>query len=96
MLQRQIRQEEKNLILFLLTQIFADKNYQIPSHVSDLNDGGMGSVQLIQMEYIDLDGQRLIITLTENENQELFELDFWKVDFSPLKKFPSPEKLKKL
>jgi hypothetical protein len=89
----------------LLRQISTDKEYRIPTHVLDLNDGGMGSLQLnngkhskdlIQAQYIDLDGQKVIITLTENEKRELFDLDFWKVDFEPLKKFPLPEDIEKL
>lgn len=104
MVKRQIRLEEKNLIVYLLKQISKNKEYQIPSHVSDMNDDGMGSLQLnngkhfkdlVQVKYIDLDGQKVIITLTENENRELFELEFWKVDFMPLKKFPLPEELNK-
>jgi hypothetical protein len=104
MIERLIKQEEKNLIAYLLEQVSTAKEYRIPNYVSDLDDGGMGSLQLnngkhfkdlIQVEYIDLDGQKVIITLTENENRELFDLDFWKVDFEPLKKFPLPEELKR-
>jgi hypothetical protein len=39
------------------------------------------------------DGILVLVTLVENQVNELFELDMWKVDFSPLKQFPTPEQL---
>ena len=99
MIRRQISSEETDLIASLLKNISKNNEYQIPNYVLEMDDGGMGSIRLnagkhhkdlIQVGYIDLDGQTVIITLTESENKELFELEFWKVDFTPLKKFPSP------
>jgi hypothetical protein len=103
-MQREIRQEEKDLITHLIKQLPANSSqYHIPLIVIELQDGGMGSIQLtdkgrhqkdlIQMQYVDTDGQKVIITLTENQAGELFDLDLWKVDFTPLKQFPTVEKL---
>jgi hypothetical protein len=106
-MQREIRQEEKVLIAYLLEQLPDNSNqYNIPLFIKELEDGGMGSIQLtdegrhhkdlIQMQYVDADGQKVIITLTENQAGQLFDLDIWKVDFSPLKQFPTIEKLQPL
>ena len=104
-MRRLIKPEEKEIIKYLLAHL-PDKghSYIIPFQVTQLDDGGMGSIQLsenskhhndlIQMEYVDIDGQKVFVTLTENEYGELFDLDIWKVDFSPLKQYPTPEKLK--
>jgi ABC-type uncharacterized transport system ATPase subunit len=75
--------------------------------VVDMKDGGMGSIKFISdntktknrkfgsvlkaIEVLDLDGVPISVTLNLDENGELFELDVWKVDFSPLKKFPTVE-----
>lgn len=70
--------------------------------VEDMSDGGMGSVRfsspnaegrrlgelLYQMEFADEDGVPVIATLFLDSLGQLFELDMWKVDFSPLKRFP--------
>jgi uncharacterized lipoprotein YehR (DUF1307 family) len=61
-----------------------------------LSSKGRHHKDLIQMQYVDVDGQKVIITLTENQAEELFDLDMWKVDFSPLKQFPPIEKLQPL
>ena len=45
---------------------------------------------------MDDDGVLVSIELTVDERDELFELDFWKVDFSPLRRYPNPEDLKHL
>jgi len=71
--------------------------------VEEMNDGGMGSLrfcsrdgrsrhlgaQLIEREFIDSDGVPVIVTINLDDHSELYELDVWKVDFSPLKRFPA-------
>ncbi|MGL4426336.1 MAG: DUF6984 family protein [Alphaproteobacteria bacterium] len=80
------------------------KNLEISS-VEDMEDGKMGSIKFINesskikskkfgsvlkaLETLDLDGVPISISLNLDEDGELFELDVWKVDFSPLKKFPT-------
>ena len=70
-----------------------------------MDDGGMGSLllnqkkerrfgkDLIQAQYYDSDGTLVLVTLVEDDKQELFELDMWKVDNSSLKDFPTSDKL---
>src|SRR4030095_4247273 len=106
MLKRAIRDDEVALIRFLLAKLPTKQNqYQIPLEVTEMDDGGMGSLllnqnkdrrfgqDLIQAQYYDNDGTLVLVTLVEDNKQELFELDMWKVDNSPLKHFPTPDKL---
>ncbi len=70
--------------------------------VKDMQDGGMGSIRfdgsdsrrfgktLAEARYMDNDGTLVSITLNADEQGKLFELDFWKVDFSPLRRYPQP------
>jgi len=72
------------------------------SKVEEMNDGNMGSLKFLSVKNIkskmkeeiaridlhDIDGIPLSITLNINTDNELYELDIFKGDFSPLKKFP--------
>jgi hypothetical protein len=76
--------------------------------VQDLSDGGMGSVRFADAalrrrhfgreaagaEYLDEDGVLVSIALNLDDNSDLFELDLWKADFSPLLRYPSPRDLR--
>ena len=76
--------------------------------VVEMRDGGMGSIRFLngsdrrryrsiaQAEYMDDDGVSVSIELNVDERDELFELDLWKVDFSPLRRYPDPKDLKPL
>lgn len=71
--------------------------------VEEMDDGGMGSLrfcdsggevrrfgkQLVEREFADIDGVPVIVTINLDNQGALYELDIWKVDFSPLKKLPS-------
>lgn len=73
--------------------------------VSSLCDGEMGSLALLphgtlekkrhfstqvsECQFRDSDGVLVIASLYLDENNELFELDMWKVDFSKLIRIPS-------
>ncbi len=73
--------------------------------VLDLNDGGMGSIRFVrsnpqrygatayQGQYRDSDGVPVLVSLHVDEHGDIFELDFWKVDFSRVKHYPSPSEL---
>lgn len=75
--------------------------------VFDMNDGGMGSIHFLtsneegrgyggtvaEVKYVDEDRVLVSITLSVDNAGELYELDFWKVDFSPLSRYPRPESL---
>ncbi len=76
--------------------------------VEDMQDGGMGSIRftddgaagrhlgdaIAEAEYIDADGVLVSIALNTDTSGRLYEVDFWKVDFSPLIQYPSPSDLR--
>ncbi|KQS33300.1 DUF6984 family protein [Dyadobacter sp. Leaf189] len=102
---RQIRQNEKDLITFLLTHINLNPDdFPVDENVDEYEGGVMGSISLggnvdayagdlIQVEYVDQDGTPVVITLTKDENNRLLDLDFWKTDFTKLLVYPTPDKL---
>lgn len=103
---RPIRQEEILLIKCLLRKVGLDENsYPISELVDDYEGGKMGSIgmgkpeavyesDLIQAEYTDSDGTDVIISLTKDSENQLLDLDFWKMDFSKLLEYPNPTQLK--
>jgi uncharacterized protein DUF6984 len=76
--------------------------------VQEMPDGGMGSIKFFngrprsELEYgkeiaeaafKDADGVPVSLSLRVDKAGDLFELDVWKVDFSPLIGYPDPEDL---
>ncbi|HYU14411.1 MAG TPA: hypothetical protein VEK82_17680 [Stellaceae bacterium] len=77
--------------------------------VQEMPDGGMGSVQfcgasadpdrrrfgkqVAEGAFRDADGVPVSVTLNVDQRGELFELDVFKADFSPLTRYPEPEDL---
>ncbi|WP_400192293.1 DUF6984 family protein [Hymenobacter sp. B81] len=75
---------------------------QLPTaEVVDLDDGGMGSFQFVspkterrfgrvlaETQYADADGVPVLASLYLDREGELYELDSWKVDYSPLRRIP--------
>ena len=67
-----------------------------------MQDGGMGSIRFVRSEprrfvrekvsgeYTD-NTVLVSIALHEDEHGELLEFDFWKVDFSALKRYPAAQ-----
>lgn len=45
---------------------------------------------LVEVRYIDCDRIPVSIALNVDQHGRLYEMDFWKVDFSPLKRYPKP------
>ena len=103
---RKIKEEEINLIVFLLNQVgLTVDEYPINAFVDEYEGYVMGSIglgnpdvspyagDLIQAKYIDSDGKEIAITLTMDKNGQLLDLDFWKVDFSKLRVYPKPADL---
>ena len=98
---RKIRQNERDLIIFLLEKLNLNvADYSINEEVFEYEGGKMGSISLnnnpdnyagdlIQVEYIDTDNTPVMITLTHDTEGQLLDLDFWKTDFSKLLKYPS-------
>ena len=77
----------------------------VKSRVVDMQDGGMGSIRFVgseartfgkvaaEAQYVDSDGVLVLITVNTDKENQLFEVDFWKVDFSPLKRYPKYSEL---
>jgi hypothetical protein len=74
--------------------------------VEELNDGGMGSLRfhgvdkadcrrfgsaILEGEYYDSDGTLASVAVNIDEQGKLYELDIWKIDFSPTQRFPQPD-----
>lgn len=72
-------------------------------------DAGMGSLQFAsgkaeprfgdvigECQFDDEDGIPVIARLIVDEEGDLFELDVWKTDFSPLIRIPEPDQMKRL
>jgi hypothetical protein len=103
MTERPIRNDELELTQYLLMK--SKFRCSIPGMVMDLKDGNMGSIrfapnverkfgrELIAAKYTDSDNVPVIITVYLDSHDQLFELDFWKADFSSLKKFPKASQL---
>lgn len=103
---RPIREEEKQLLQFLLAKINSNETeYPIPAVVEEYEGSHMGSINLdnpntdaydsdlIQAEYTDADKIPVVLNLTKDKEGKLLDLDFWKSDFSALVKYPKPEEL---
>lgn len=105
---RYLREEERDLIRALLSGVSSRAALEdtLPaSRVIDMKDGGMGSIRFVQPErrsfgqtlveaqYADSDGVLVSIAVNLDKNGDLFEVDFWKVDFSPLRRYPKPSDL---
>jgi len=102
---RKLTEPERALVLALAPNAMPGID---DARVVEMQDGGMGSIKFINVadrrrshsiaeaEYLDDDGVLVSIDLSVDENGELFEVDFWKVDFSPLRRYPCPEDLKSL
>jgi hypothetical protein len=73
--------------------------------VKPMDDGGMGSLflfpnegiitnrmlgeQVSEFEFFDKDGIKVIASLNIDQEGNLFELDIWKTDYSPLIELPN-------
>lgn len=78
--------------------------------VAEMADGGMGSLslvpkglestsrsfgkQLVLGEFADSDGIPVSVALNVDSQGRLYELDLWKVDFSPLSNWPDPSRIR--
>jgi hypothetical protein len=72
--------------------------------VQEMRDGGMGSLRFAQptadkprfgrqiraATFADADGLPVSIAINLDQNRQIFELDVFKADGSPLKRFPRP------
>ncbi len=102
---RPIREQELALIHHMLQHVQLNPaDYPIDELVEEYEGGKMGSISLggnpeayagdvVQVNYIDSDQTPVVITLTKDEHNRLLDLDFWKVDFSKLLEYPTPDKV---
>jgi hypothetical protein len=102
---RPIRPHEIELIAHLLAiKGLAIENYTLPKLVDPYENDKMGSISLgtanatfkndiVQVKYVDADGVDAVISLTQDTNGHLLDLDFWKVDFSKLLQYPKPDQV---
>ena len=102
---RPIRENEIILIHALLKSLNLNPdNYVVDDLVDEYEGGKMGSISLggnpdayagdlIRVEYIDSDQTPVVITLTQDDQGRLLDLDFWKVDFSKLLDYPTPDQI---
>ena len=100
---RKLKEEEKTLISWLIKDadkgdviIKNLDNYLM----NEMDDGGMGSLQVVGSEdrifgrelatgdFYDIDGVPVFISVDLDTNDDFYELDVFKGDFSSLKKFP--------
>lgn len=103
---RTIRAEEIKLAKHLLVLAQKDPGeYSFPTEVDEYEGGVMGSINftlgdstdyagdIVQVEYHDEDGIRVLITLTHNSKGELLDMDFWKENFTRLLRYPKPDQV---
>jgi len=103
---RPIKERELKLIQFLLYKAEVKlEEFPISKTAFEYEGGKMGSINLvyktqgeyssdiIQAQYIDSDEVIVMITLTKDKNNQLLDLDFWKVNFEKLVTYPTPENL---
>jgi hypothetical protein len=94
---RTLRPEESVLLRFLSASLYPPEALEAlgDARVTDMQDGGMGSIRflgsgaralaatLAEAEYKDSDGVPVSIAVHADKEGQLFELDFWSVDFLP-------------
>jgi hypothetical protein len=106
---RPLRREEHVILERLLELVPSNarpsSDYKLLAE--DMKDGGMGSIrftdesgqlrkmgrELVTAEYIDEDRIPVSISINLDEEGRFFELDFWKVNFEPLRRYPRPEEV---
>jgi hypothetical protein len=106
---RPLRYEESELLSALLKMLPEAGRPCVPDPVFaiDMKDGGMGSLRIsdgsnqarrmgreaVIAAYIDEDQVPVSISVNLDEDGNLFEIDIWKVDFSPLLRYPTPDRI---
>ena len=108
--QRRLRKSERDLIGAMLggkpshAELISSLNADT---VEDMQDGGMGGIRfcgddrgkrplagIAEAEYTDDDGVLVSIVLNTDTKGAIYEVDFWKTDFSPLRRYPPPSELR--
>ncbi|MET4390470.1 hypothetical protein ABIB73_006252 [Bradyrhizobium sp. F1.4.3] len=101
---RPLPPKERDLVVYILGLSSSSHGYF--DLVEDMNDGGMGSLRFVgsadrsfgkcigEAEFDDADGVLVSLALNVDQRGELFELDLWKVDFSPLQRIATLDELR--
>jgi hypothetical protein len=76
---------EKNLLVSLMNDSEMGSLYLFPNGTVDTNVA-FGQ-QVSDLQFIDVDGVTVIVSLNIDNTGNLFELDIWKTDFSKLIKY---------
>lgn len=105
---REIREEEVVLLKHMLTLANLSHNdFPYTDRVFEYEGGKMGSINfdndntenylgdIMVVEFKDIDDVRVVVTLTIDKDKKLLDLDFWKEDFSALRKYPTPQMVTK-
>jgi hypothetical protein len=106
---RQITNDELEVLRAILRMVADGESYMPGETrlVAEMNDGGMGSLrfvaeseppqkmgrELVRAYFVDEDGIPVSISINLDTRDQLFEMDFWRVDFSPLRRYPHPQDL---
>lgn len=92
------------ILLDKINPKYSKLNISFPNCVITLDDGGMGSfsffydkgfqntleiIPISEYQFQDRDGIPVLATLYSYSNGQLYELDIWKTDFSPLLSYPN-------
>ncbi|WP_047396756.1 hypothetical protein [Chitinibacter sp. ZOR0017] len=98
---RKLFEAEKPIVKFLLNRANLSVNID-ELLVSNMSDGGMGSLfigenntlrtfgeKISECSFNGIDGVLVSATLNLDQNGDLFEIDIWKTNFSPLLKWPN-------
>lgn len=95
---RPTKPEEHALIRHLLSFLKEGHRYKIPEEVENLGETaiqlssrGEHFADLVEADYKDRDGREVLITLSVNQFDELFDLEMWKSDFSSIQRYPEAE-----
>ena len=104
---RPLRKEELDLLYRILEGTHLAASAELK--VRDLSDGGMGSIEffpesleprrpegVVEADYMDSDGVPVSIAVNIDQYGKLFELDIWKVNFGPLRTYPTPKTIRNI
>lgn len=102
---RKLKEQEKALVEKLLSLAEGYSFDLTNQEVVDMENGGIGSLyfvcqdatkeqrkvgkQIAGFQFNDSDGVLVSATLNVDEESRLYELDMWKVDFTPIVTYPS-------
>ena len=105
---RLLSPEEKALIRAMVANLYPELDSVLEiSEVEEMLDGGMGSIRFVdehmnqrhlgkvlrEAKFMGVDGMPVLVSINLDQNGRLFEVDIWKVDFSPLRRYPDSTEL---